>query len=675
MVLATIKSRTTLHAYHVLCLLLINSLVSAIVSPHPDANFDEKSWSAINQHRRKLGIKYGYNTKFLSPELCRHENEATCQKMDEAMQKQARRTLTTIQDTGKLKTLVLLLRFDNHKDREMINPTDIDKFFNADGRDSVLYPTGSIKTYLKINSHDSLNIDSDIISWYLTNKTEKECSFDSYGLKQDFQQCFSPILEALDTLHSNPKHEFNWTTYDEDMDGVIDSLVVMHSGYGAEYGKTDPDGVTAENRIWSHSMGPQMNGGWNSSSGSYRLGTYAVVSAFHGHESQNITKIGVVLRELLHTFGLPDLFDTSRDDQGGGIGSYSIMSNAWGQGNDGTFPGHLDPWSKITLGWVTPKRIVASGTYSMLPSEYEPDIYIIEEPYPEGEYLLIENRQKVLYDGKMWEGAGGALVWHIDESKDQNNQAGGPYQSGWPENGNHYKVALLQADGLYELEQQINGGHADDFYTTGGSLGPGGSGVYPNTDSYQDEGNIVSTNLTIADFQQDKFKVTFTVTGFPDLSSTGDSVQEEPRCHVNVNLGQCSGFSTADIQPQEDCDCYNFCGNGRTQTCCKFNEPCPIDCEPGGLVAGCVFEVEDSDADVDSESDPDENSDSDGESDDSTGPGLGLPMDDKIVVEEQPDADEDTGNLRSKSFATTWRASTGFSIVFVSMTLALIVIL
>lgn len=664
MVLHALNRRAICHSYHFLCFLLINGLASAIISPHPDANFDESSWLPVDQYRRKLGVKYQYDTKYLSPELCRHEDEETCRAMDEAMQRQSRRTLNSIQKTGKLKVLVLLLRFENHMEREMIKPVDIDQFFNADGRDSSLYPTGSIKTYLKINSHDTLTIDSDIISWYPIDKTEQECAFDSLGLKEDFQQCFSPILDALDALHNDSTHEFDWAKYDEDKDGIIDSLIVMHSGYGAEYGNTDPSGVAAENRIWTHSMGPPVTAGWSSTDGSFKLGTYAVASAFHGHEGQGITKIGVILHEMLHTFGIPDLFDMSRSDKGGGIGSYSIMSDAWGQGNDASYPGHLDAWSKITLGWVTPKPIGASGTYTMLPSEYEADIYIIDEPYPEGEYLLIENRQKMLYDGKMWDGAGGALIWHIDETKDFNTQEGGPYQSGWPENGNHYKVALLQADGLYELEQNINAGHANDFYTTGKQLGPGGSlGAYPNTDSYQDGGNIFSTNITVADFQQDQFQITFTVAGFPDLSSTGNSVEAERRCHINVNLGQCSGFATADFQPQEGCDCHNFCGNGVAQACCAFGEPCPINCESGGLVAGCVFDKDDSSGDE---------SESDGESN-GIDSGLGLPKDDTVVIDEQPDGN--AGNLRSTSAASKWKSTNTRSMYFISATLMLIVVL
>lgn len=70
---------------------------------------------------------------------------------------------------------------------------------------------------------------------------------------------------------------------------------------------------------------------------------------------------------------------------------------------------------------------------------------------------------------------------------------------------------------------------------------------------------------------------------------------EKNMCKVNVNIHMCAEFTKADfptmIEGEElDCDCYNFCGNDKPQSCCKFGEPCPIQCESGGLVAGCILD-------------------------------------------------------------------------------------
>jgi M6 family metalloprotease-like protein len=545
-----------------------------------------------------MGIDYGYETKLMNPELCRFEKEEACQEMDQALQSQAHRTLQMVKTTGQLKVLVILVQFDNHKDRDMVDFMDLTQLFNAEGKGNDIVPTGSVKSYLRINSHDTLAIDATVVPWVKVPDSEQDCLFGNNGLDKRFQECFKPVMDLLDQLHVSPGNPFSWDDYDLNHDGFLDSVVVMHSGYGAEWGGTDPDGAAAEDRIWSHSIGPQEDT-WRSPSFLVELGTYCVTSAFRGNEAGGIARIGTIVHEMIHTFGIPDLFDLSRSDQGGGVGSYSIMSDAWGQGNDPTYPGHLDPWSKIKLGWVTPKRITSSATYKMQPSETKPDIYMIDGPYPEGEYLLIENRQALHYDHDIW--TGGALIWHIDDSVYLNTKAGGRYQGDeWPANGDHYQVALVQADGLFELERNTNKGHADDFYTEEGqSLEPGNGGtVYPNTDAYQG-GQVVPTGVTITGFKMAGLQMWFTVKGLPEEASAAlpgnpplapGSPPDPFKCIVNVNLDQCSGQNIQNVVQQDGCDCYNFCGNGVGQSCSAFGEASHINCHAGGLIAGCTID-------------------------------------------------------------------------------------
>ena len=48
---------------------------------------------------------------------------------------------------------------------------------------------------------------------------------------------------------------FDWTIYDSDNDGYIDSIQFLHSGYGAEIGGIDCyTGSAMEDRIWAHAM-------------------------------------------------------------------------------------------------------------------------------------------------------------------------------------------------------------------------------------------------------------------------------------------------------------------------------------------------------------------------------------------------------------------------------------
>ena len=577
--------------------ILFTSVISvgAIIPPHPDT-VQNSTWIPVHQYRRNLGVNYNYHPTLLSPELCRFENETACQDMDEGLQNHAHRTLQMIKNTGKLNVLVILMQFSDHEERPLVDFMDLDRLFNSEGKGGKVVPTGSVKSFFRLNSHGALTMDATILPWFRVPYTEEYCTHGKNGMSIEFQKCFWPILNALDSLHLDSAHPFTWEDYDQNRDGFLDNLVVMHSGYGAEWGGLDPDGKDKANRIWSHAIGTQSNR-WQSKYFFVDLGAYSVTSAFSGHTGENAARIGIVAHEMLHTFGIPDLFDVS--GKGAGLGSYSTMSDAWGQGGDATYPGHLDPWSKVKLGWVQPIPIVSRGEYSMMPSESEPDIYIIDDPYPDGEYLLIENRQQLHYDTKLW--ATGALIYHIDDHVFMNKNPGGPYQDGWPENGNHYQVALLQADGLYELEQNTNKGENDDFFINDqDSLGPGNArSVYPNTDSYQG-GNVIPTNIQIGNFRLIGLKMSFTVKGLPEPTPTSPPItplapptMPDPmpattsECIVNVNVQLCSDH-IQNVIPQDGCDCHNFCGNGQVQECCKFGEACNIDCPVGGLIAGCV---------------------------------------------------------------------------------------
>ncbi len=246
-----------------------------------------------------------------------------------------------------------------------------------------------------------------------------------------------------------------------------------------------------------------------------------VAPAFRGICDLEIGRIGTIVHELIHPFGLPDLYDM---DGGygtgniGGIDRFGVMANPTGNSNsDLAWPGHVSGWTREQLGWVEPTVIDTDGVYELRPVEQFPDMYKITKGFAENEYLLLENRQPIDgdFDEKFFS-PGGIVIYHIDENvwevfdsggNTGNFPRGGPFLSGWPGNGKHYPVAVLQADGLYELEQGINGGKSDDLWNQPGQvLGPGNgekvasSANYPNTDSYA-FGEIKTTGITIKNFQ------------------------------------------------------------------------------------------------------------------------------------------------------------------------------
>ena len=108
-----------------------------------------------------------------------------------------------------------------------------------------------------------------------------------------------------------------------------------------------------------------------------------------------------------------------------------------------------------------------------------------------------------------WKTKTGILVWHVDENKKNNREEGYPgmekdydgLDKPWPANNMHYKVALLGADGNYDLEKiKNNKGDAGDVHRpcAKDSIVPGGS--FPNTDSYQ--ADIKKSDVTIKNIRK-----------------------------------------------------------------------------------------------------------------------------------------------------------------------------
>ena len=392
-------------------------------------------------------------------------------------------SLDAVAPSGTVKNLVVLVRFSNHTTRSLPSRADVDVLFNAVGGDPVLAPTGSIRDVYYENSYGQMVLDSSVQDWVTVSGTEAYYANGNSG-DSTLWQALRQALQAIDAT-------VNFSDYDTDNDGWIDSIAFLHSGYAAEWGGSDSYGTPYTSRIWSHRWSLQP--AWTSAEG-VRVGAYHISPAVWGVSGSEIGRIGVIAHETGHFFGLPDLYDTD-SSPGEGIGSWGLMANSWDFNYSQRCPPHFSPWSKERLGWYQPTVIDQPGQYVLNEAESFPEVFKISAGFPSNEYLLIENRQNSGFDCTIPQG--GLLIWHIDENAGYNAQ-GWPGQSGWPGNGQHYKVAVLQADGNYDLEKGNNRGDAGDTHHALGvdAIGPG-PGNYPNTDAYQ-SGNVYPTGHLIS---------------------------------------------------------------------------------------------------------------------------------------------------------------------------------
>ena len=570
--------RPTTAAWLVLVIIVIVVVPAAngFVPPLQDDNNDT-SWEPVDQFRRRLGMAYNYTPSLIHPELCRYLTPGECRHADESLQEHGRKMRRLRKQTGStlefvnsddtnesqngngnnnrqlnpsigvVKVLVLLINFPDHNGvRTLIDPSVYDHMWNGKGKSDVI-PSGSIARWFQLNSYGLYEIEAAIVPWTEADNTELYYSFGTSGLSLDAQKLFWPALDRLD------ESGIDWSLYDVDQDGTLDAVVALHSGYAAELkGEDCYTQRDYQSRIWSHAFASSFDA-WTSADGRYRVGGYVLASAFRDRCGSEPARIGTMTHEFMHTFGLVDLYDGQDAQVGRGIGAFDIMATPYGPKDDPSWCGHLSAWSRIAAEWLEPIEILEDGQYSIQASELSNQAYVIRKPYPFMEYLLIENRQPLWFDARLW--TGGMVVYHIDDRAPLQLKRGYPGQEGWPRNGvrapcilhfpgciciiqglgslilcffafhsptppnqAHYQVAVLGADGRYNLERGDNVGDVGDFWLEGMSLGPGNGRVFPNTDAYQ-FGSIRSTGITIHDIRKDDTIMTFRVSGLTETAA------------------------------------------------------------------------------------------------------------------------------------------------------------
>jgi len=310
----------------------------------------------------------------------------------------------------------------------------------------------------------------------------------------------------------------DFSQYDNDNDGYVDAVILIHTGKGAEFSHSNDD-------IWSHkwSIWPPQ-----SKDGVY-LFDYNIQPEYWN--SPGDITCGVFCHELGHIFGLPDLYDTDYSSRG--IGKYSLMSyGSWcGPTGMGDYPAWLDAWCRIELGFESYTNVTVNTDNAVIGAmENGGTVYRLWSSGAIGsEYYLVENRQKTGYDSYI--PASGLYIWHIDE-----NSLGtmAPNDDEWypgHTSGGNYGVALEQADGQYHLEKLINSGDAGDPFPGISSNTLFSPFSTPNSDNYIGDNTYVavsnissSSNVMTADFQ---------VSFVSDVEESNDNLLPE-----KIQLGQ-----------------------------------------------------------------------------------------------------------------------------------------
>ncbi len=314
-------------------------------------------------------------------------------------------------DYDKFRGLIILINYTDRKFDNYVpsNYTPIDFYeamINSHDYQGYTLPygtkveaMGSVRDYYYDNSFHQFDPHFDILG---PVDVPYACT-DAHQFKCD--SIFFAALEALDP-------DVDFSQYDTDEDGTADMVFFMVAGHGSD--------VTANNRdyLWPHmknfTESPVLDGV------NFRL--YACSTNMTGEENEyytnfnNVAGIGTICHEFSHCLGLPDFYDSDGDGSGGTNSkhpmTWSVMASGF-RSNNGRNPAGYSLFERYALGFAQPTLIEGEGTISIPALEKSNSGYRLNTAN-EGEYFIIENRQRIKWDKNL---AGpGMLIWRVDSS-------------------------------------------------------------------------------------------------------------------------------------------------------------------------------------------------------------------------------------------------------------------
>jgi M6 family metalloprotease-like protein len=287
---------------------------------------------------------------------------------------------------------------------------------------------GSVRDYYLANSNGQLDTQFEVYGPVTATHEH-----DYYGYSNGDERCLELMVEIVKAL--GEREDFDFSRYDNDNDGTVDIVYVVHAG--ADYCDTDDD-----SNIWAQSWsvyGDEEDAPAIIFNGK-KIDTYGCSAELYRGTTMNT--IGIFCHEFAHTLGLCDHYDITYS----GFrtpGYWDIMS----QGsylNEGNTPPLFSAYERAVMGWSSPQRLQTTGDYSLLPPAVNYDSSFIIPTDRENEYYIFENRQQTEWDYYL--PYHGMLVWHIDYDADV-------WTDDMPNSYEHQHVDLVEAGGVNDYDE------------------------------------------------------------------------------------------------------------------------------------------------------------------------------------------------------------------------------
>jgi immune inhibitor A len=217
----------------------------------------------------------------------------------------------------------------------------------------------TLRNYYLENSSGMYDLSGEVVDWLTLPHSEAWYGADScvagnasmVGHPDNPIGVQQSVVDAVDALNAR-EPDFNWDEFDTDNDGVVDHLVIVHSGVGEEGG----GGAEGTYAIWSHSSDvmPAAGGYLACTAGSPGCDPNHDIHVMNYIMQPEDAGVGVFAHEYGHDLGLPDIYNVLGNGESD-VEFWDIMNTGSHSGPIfQSIPSNFGIWEKWVLGWVDP---------------------------------------------------------------------------------------------------------------------------------------------------------------------------------------------------------------------------------------------------------------------------------------------------------------------------------
>lgn len=337
---------------------------------------------------------------------------------------------------GKHRGLVILVQFT---DVMFVTPNPqqtFQRFFNEEGYHEGGM-SGSVRDYFLAQSYGQLEIDFDVVGPYTT---AREMAYyggtyrDPDGEIINDNHPEQMIAEAVDAAHESG---VDFSVYDWNKNGEVNQVFVIYAGYAEAQGAD-------ENTVWPHEYKLAAVHAQRVYNG-VTINTYGCSSELRGARGNTMDGIGTACHEFSHCLGLPDMYDTNKQ-QNFGMSFWDVMDSGSYNDNSRTPAGYTS-YERWFSGWMEPTELKSlTAINDMKPLATTPEAYILYNEKDKDEYYLLENRQPIGFDAGLY--GHGLLILHVDYSENAWNSNNLNTQS------THQRMTIIPADNELTLRSK-----------------------------------------------------------------------------------------------------------------------------------------------------------------------------------------------------------------------------